>query len=236
MKRLNPKILEILKKRTGCKERSIRTKLSEIRRDYPQLTINAAAHIFAKKKGISVAKYLSEEDRKSMENIKIEKVTIKIPKQYKKRKIIEIAKFETNNKFLKAHINEINKTYTHKCYTACFVLMRKVLENLIVEILRKKYPEKKKEHKEKYFDFNRKRNHDFNVLLKNLSIYSKDFESERKIVERICQLADRFKERANEMAHSLYHIATKKEIEETNFQDILDLIKELHKKHFGEKL
>lgn len=108
--------------------------------------------------------------------------------------------------------------------------MRKVLENLIVEILRKKYPE----DKQKYYDFSRKRNHNFNILLKNLRNNSKDFGTECKAVERICQLADFFKETANEMTHSLYHIANKKEIDESRFQEILDLFKELSTKYFSE--
>jgi hypothetical protein len=232
--KLNPKILEILKKRTGLKEESIKVRISEIRNKYPYLTLNAAAYLYAKKRNISVTRYLLNKDRETLEKIKVEKIPVKLPKLQRKQ-IIEIAKYETNNRFLKAHIDEINKAYTHKCYTACFVIMRKVLENLIVEILRKKYPEKKKEHMEKYFDFNRKRNHDFNKLLNNLKESSKDFNTEKKIVERICELADKFRERANEMTHSLYHIATKKEIDESNFQDMLTLIKEVFKKHFGEE-
>jgi hypothetical protein len=226
--KLNPRVLEILKKKTKLSEQVIRNALSKIRRKYP-VTLNAAAHIFAQQRKFTVARYLSEEDRASLRNIEIQRIPIKIRTKTKKR-IVEIAKYETTNKFLRVHLDEINRTYTFGCYTACFVIMRKVLENLIVEILRKKYSENKKEHREKYFDFDRQRNHDFNILLKNLRDSSKDFGSEKKLVERICQLADEFKETANEITHSLYHIATKKEIDEKNFQYILDLIKELENK------
>jgi len=231
--KLNPKILDKLIRKSGLKPRSIRSILSRLKNKY-KVTLNAAAYIFAKRKGFSVARYLNERDWESLRNVEFKKISIKT-RSLKKKHIKEIVKYETSNKFLKAHILEINKTYTFGCYTACFVLMRKVLENLIVEMLRKKYPEKKKEHREKYYDFNRNRNHDFNILLKNLRESSKDFESERKLVERICQLASIFKESANEMAHSLYHIATKREIDESNFQNILDLIKEVFRKHFNEK-
>mgnify|MGYP000680997968 CR=1 FL=1 len=202
----------------------------------PYLTLNAAAFLFGKKKGVSLSRYLNDEDRESLKKIP-EKVEIKtiISKSSKPKKIqiIEIARYNTDNKFLKRHIEEINKAYTFGCYTACFILMRKVLENLMVEILRKKYPENKREHREKYFDFNRGRNHDFNVLLKKLRENSKEFGGEKRLVERICELASIFKEKANEMTHSLYHTATKREIEESNFQDILDLIRELFQKHFN---
>jgi hypothetical protein len=236
IKRLDPKIIKRLKERTGLKENVIRVRISEIRKEYPFLTPNAAAYIFGKKKGISVARMLDKDDRdslKALKEIEIEERTTERRKTSKiEKRIIEIAKYGTDDKFLNAHINEINRAYTYGCYTACFVLMRKVLENLIVKILKEKYPEKKEEHIIKYFDIKRERIHDFNVLLKNLEKSSKDFYTEENIVKRICELVNPFRERANEMTHSIYHIATKKEIDDSKFQYILDLIKELFQKHF----
>jgi hypothetical protein len=229
--RLNPKIIEKLKRKLGQKENIIRVRISQIRHKYPYLTLNAAAYLLAKKRGISVAGLLSETDRKSlkdMEEVNIIKVDKKKKEKVKNKRIIEIAKYETDDKFLMAHINEINKTYTYGCYTACFILMRKVLENLIIEILKKKYPD----DKEKYFDTGRGRYHDFNKLLENLKESSKDFSTEKDIIKRIYELAQPFREQANEMTHSLYHIAKKKEIDESKYQEILDLISQLFQKHF----
>ena len=70
---------------------------------------------------------------------------------------------------------------------------------------------------------------DFDKVISNLRQSSYDFNSERKLVERICDLAGGFKETANEMTHSLYHIARKNEIDEKGIQEILDLISELEK-------
>jgi len=227
---LNPKIMKILKEKTKgeISERSIRNELSKIRREHPSLTLNAAAEIFAKKRGFSAVRYLEDKDRETLKGIKIEKIKISSLRPKQRKKIIEIAKYDTEDKLLKAHLDEINKTYTCTCYTATFVLCRKVLENILIyHILRKKYPEKKEEHREKYFDFDRRRFLDFERLLKNLRGGSSDFGPEKKLVERICELAGGFKETANEMTHSLYHIATKGEIDNKNFQYILDLIKEL---------
>ena len=49
------------------------------------------------------------------------------------------------------------------------------------------------------------------------------------LVRSIDDFAEGFKEKANDMTHSSYHIATKKEIDEKNFQQILDLISMLEK-------
>jgi hypothetical protein len=157
---------------------------------------------------------------------------VKIPssKPRRAREITEIARYETDDKWLGAHLEEINKTYTCGCYTASFILCRKVLENLIIHhILKKKYPDKSKQHREKYFDFTKNRYLDFDRIIANLRNSSNDFLPEKDVVERICELAEGFKEKANDMTHSLYHIATKKEIDEKNFQQILELVATLEK-------
>jgi DnaJ-domain-containing protein 1 len=96
-------------------------------------------------------------------------------------------------------------------------------------ILKKKYPTKSQQDVEKYFDSARNRFLDFSILLSNLRKSANDFKTEKKLVERICNLAEGFKDEANDMTHSLYHIATKTEIGEKNFQQVLDLIALLEK-------
>ncbi len=69
--RLDPKLFRILKKKTKGKisDQAIRNALSGIRSDIPGITLNAAASIFAQKRGFKVMKYLAEEDRQSLQNI-----------------------------------------------------------------------------------------------------------------------------------------------------------------------
>jgi hypothetical protein len=229
---LNPKILDYLKNKLKGKisETSIQPAISRIRRKDPSLTLNAAAHIYAIKYGLSVQKYFTKPDREVFKTTQIE-IKKKVIHRNNKIKIIEIAKYGTNDKLLKANINEINKTYTSKCYTASFILCRKVLENLIIHhILKKKYSGNSLKEREKYYDISRNRYLDFSILLSNLRSSGNDFQPENKLVERICDLAGGFKEEANDMTHSVYHIATKKELDEKNYQQILDLISELEGK------
>jgi hypothetical protein len=142
--------------------------------------------------------------------------------------MVVMAIYETSDVLLKNHIDEVNRAYNCKCFTATFVLCRKVLENLILNILQEKYSSKTREDRAKYFDLNNGRNLDFGILLKNLRNSATDFIPKNKLVERICQLSECFKDEANDMTHSLYHIASKKEIDENKFQNILDLIKTLN--------
>jgi hypothetical protein len=229
---LDPRILKKLKEKLKGKvsEHTIRPALSRIRRDNPSLTPNAAAEVFAKKHNVSVHRYLNDKDRDALKSIQIEKVKILSSKSRRKREIKIIAKYNTNDKWLKALLDEVNKTYTFGCYTATFILCRKVLENLIIHhVLMNKYPEKSEQHRAKYWDFNRNRFLDFEKILSNLRESSNDFMEKKPIVERVCELSGEFKETANEMTHSLYHIASKKEIDDKNFQQILYLIAELEK-------
>lgn len=227
---LDQRILKKLVEKNKGKitEHSIRNSLSRIRRKHLSLTLNAAAEVFAQKRGFSVSRYLTEKDRETLKTLTIEKVRVPSTRTRQKKKLIKIANYETEDKFLKKHILEINKAYTCGCYTATFVMCRKVLENLLVHhILKRKYPTASEQHRSKYWDFNRNRILDFSKILQNLRTSSNDFVSEKALVERICQLSDGFKEKANDMTHSRYHVATKKEIDDKNFQYLLDLIKSL---------
>lgn len=230
--RLDPRILKRLKKRLGKQktENAIRSKLSRIRSKH-NVTLNAAAQILAKSEGFNVMRYLKKDDINSLKTVTIEKV--KTNYKIRESRIIKLANYSTDDILLNSHIKEINRSYTYKCYTSTFIICRKVLENLIIKILRKKYHKSTKEHKGKYYDFNRKRSLDFSILIKNLRKSANDFDMEKKLVQRICEKADEFKETADEMTHSLCHIATKKEIDEKNFQHILDLIQQLEKNHFS---
>lgn len=230
---LDPRIISYIYKKlkTRRTQNAIRVAITKLRTKHPSLTLNAAAEIYAKKNGFSVSKYLTDDDRMALRTIQVTVVPIKNRPGVRKKYIQEIATYNTKNALLLRHLEEINKTYTIGCCTATFVLCRKVIENLLIHhIIKKKYPGRSKQDKELYYDINRGRYNDFELILKNLRKKAKDFSEDKKLVERICQLAGEFKDTANDMTHSLYHIASKKELDDRKFQYILDLIQELEGK------
>jgi hypothetical protein len=106
MSRLKKKLFDFLKnhQKVGITPQAIRNEISRIRRNNPSLTMNAAAKVFADKRGISVMKYLNEEDRKSL-NYASER---KIPKQT----IIKTKRINIKNilpKYGKNFISDANK-------------------------------------------------------------------------------------------------------------------------------
>lgn len=227
-KELKGKILQKLKKIYPKKsEGAIRTKLSKLSRKY-NVTLNAAADLMAREVKRSVYGLLDNDDKKSLDNKTVQIIPIKqSPNKTNKKNIIPFISYKTSNSFLSSHIQEINKCYTFSCYTAAYILIRKVIENLIMELIKKKFPKREKADLALYLDLSRGRIHDLSILIKNLRSKSSSFlPDEKKLIRRILQLAEQFKGDANDKTHSLYHLSSKKELEEKKPQQIFDLIKE----------
>jgi len=219
----------------GHNPQSIRNAISKIRQDHG-VTINAAANEYARRNDIRVSRWLDDEDRESWRKIKSgssldgsvrvskSRRTISLPK----KKIIEFIEYETKDRFIRAHIIETNKAYTYGCYTAAFILCRKIIENLLIDIIRKKFPQNKKKNIELYFDTSRNRTRDFSEILKNLRSNSSEFGPEKTLIERILNRSKIFKDDANYKAHSWYHLVrTKKEMDDAHIQDIIEMIMKL---------
>jgi hypothetical protein len=229
MAKLNPKILEIIRRKTGLAEATIRSSISRLRADYPSCTINAVAQLYARARGFSVMQKLGKEDKDSLPHNEVVKPKIRIEQKKvpKRKKVIQFITYQTDDYFKKGHIDELNRAFTNSCYTCAHILSRKIIENLIREILSKYYPPNNRQNKELYYDTAARRFKDFSAILKNLYDKRKDFDMEKeKIVERLYQKAIKFKDDANDKTHSWYHLVeAKTELIELNVQSIIELIK-----------
>ncbi|MDO8528375.1 MAG: hypothetical protein Q7S06_00600 [Nanoarchaeota archaeon] len=230
--KLNPKILLKLKKKFPKKtENNIHVTLSKLSRDH-RVPLNAAAEIWAKREGFSVWGLLDDKDRDSLKDKNIQVIKTKVSSHQKSKNIPSFITYPTGNKFLKAHIEEINRCYHAHGYTASFIIIRKVIENLIVEIIKKKFPNKTKQDKEIYLNFDTGHTRDLSEIIDNLRKKSTSFDpDEKQLVQRILSLSEKFKNDANDKTHSLYHISSKKELDDSNPQQILDLIKEFFEEY-----
>lgn len=229
--RLNPEILESLIKRTGKAKQTIRNEISLLRQKQPTLTMNAAAHIFALKNHTSVLNKLDSDDKESLKGVLIsgqgKTITeVRVSPRKKganvQRRLLPIIKYESENYFIKEHIKELSRAYSAQCYTAVIILFRKILENLIIDILRKKFP---KRH-DLIFNDSLHRYHDFSVILDNLYSNRNAFTHDGKTaIERLNQLVKPFKNDANNKTHSWFHIVkSSSEIENLDMESIIELI------------
>jgi hypothetical protein len=231
-KNLKEEILQYLVKKLQRKEGIIRSRISQIRNKYPNLTLNAAAYVYAKNNGFSILGRLDENDRESLSTIGASQVmTIRnrpSKSSYRRPDVIFVT-YPVKDKFQQRHLEEINKAYNCGCHTAVFVLCRKVIENLIIDLLIKKFPEKNRKNRELYFNVAQKRFHDFSVIIDNLyKKRGKFLPSAIKPIERLCKKAKPFAKDANSYAHSWFYIASKKELDDINVQEIFDLIKSIN--------
>lgn len=227
MKRLNPKILEFLKKRTGCTLGTLRVRISEIKQKNTHITSNGAAQIIALKNNTSVLRMLDKEDRESLPlitNIQQQAIKKGSARKDNNKKIIEIIKYETDDYFKKGHINELNKAYSMGCYTTSFILARKIIENLIIDILKKKFPSKR----ELYWNKDKSRFEDFSVILENIYKMRNNFADKKEVIERLNQLVKPFKKDTNNKTHSWFHLVKNpREIDNLELDSIIELIKGL---------
>jgi hypothetical protein len=231
MTKLDPQIIEYLEKKTMKQKSTIRKDISLIRRDNPSLTLNAAAQELAKKYGGSVLKRLDEEDRKSLSGgTSRETVVVREKaKSTESRKKKCIIKYQTDDYFINEHVKEINNAFNAKCFTSSNIMFRKLVENLIIDILRKKFPSKSLQDVSLYFDTTKTRFNDFSVILRNLYDKRTAFSLDgKKIIERVYPLLQKFKADANDKTHSWFHIITTgAEIEDSGFQNIIELVTRL---------
>lgn len=103
--------------------------------------------------------------------------------------------------FFSELIIEINRAYSFRLFNSTLILVRKLLENLLIDLLRKKYGMSKLE---KFYNKDRGRFHEFYKLLEILESdlitfkpYSGSFE------KPMIQFLNKFRESSNSAAHSV---------------------------------
>jgi hypothetical protein len=226
--KLNPEILKFLSAKRQKSIPTIRSQISVLKRSSPQSTLNAIAQVYAQKHGLSVLRFLSKQDKLTIPQVRIDNThVLKLKRRKSTERMKEVFRLETQDNFVKKHVAEINRAYTKRCYTCVFLLARKVFENLVIEILRAKFPAAP----ELCYDQHRGRNHDFKDILDNLYKHRVDFGPEKKkAIERLHPKLKPFKDDANDKAHSLFHIVeNEKEIDDWHLDTLIDLIVTIRK-------
>lgn len=231
MKKLNKEIVQLLSNKLEKTEATIKKDIYSLRGKYSKTTINGVAQIYAVHNQTSILRKLDKEDRESMPNLEIERPNRVLQKHKNankvKEKIETLINYDSTNYFITEHIKEINLAFTKRCYTSVNILVRKIVENLIIDILRNKFPSSTPGNIDLYYDKAKSRYKDFSIVLKNLYNKRTSFPiDDKKKIERLYEKAKKLKEFANDSAHSLYYIIKNKE-EVNNFD--LDMIFELIK-------
>jgi hypothetical protein len=103
--------------------------------------------------------------------------------------------------FYRRLVDEINQLYANQLPFSLLVMVRKLFENLTIDILRKRYGT---QQLELYYDTSRRRFHDFSVLLRNLDLHQADFYHAAPDIDRfLIRDINRYRETGNSAAHSI---------------------------------
>jgi hypothetical protein len=122
--------------------------------------------------------------------------------------------------------DEINECYKSNYPNAAFFLCRKLVENIIFNILEKKF----KNQISLWYDTNNNCHHKLSILLKNLYIKRKDFKpNTRKYITKVYPMIGLFKKEANAKAHNIFeYINNKDELKKYKIKDIIQLLVNIH--------
>ncbi|VVB86201.1 Uncharacterised protein [uncultured archaeon] len=124
--------------------------------------------------------------------------------------------------------DEINTAYRMELFTSVMLLSRKLFENLLIEILRFKYPPNQPGNLEIYYVTRDQKFQNFTVLLMNIEDKKDEFTVDKHIVSEIISLIKPFRERANSNAHSIIIISKEDDILKYEIPHISALLLKLY--------
>ena len=131
--------------------------------------------------------------------------------------------FVVSDLLYKDLIEETNNCYLHNLPTATFILSRKIIENLIIDIMRKKFSSANGQLM-KYYDVSHKRFLDFSKLIDNLKNEENAFVGYESTIKNVVEISNKLRETANSSAHSIFSL---NKLEDLKQYQIPDLVKTL---------
>jgi hypothetical protein len=126
-------------------------------------------------------------------------VKTQIPISFVTTKYLDIEK--SPDDFYKELIDQINACYQHALYPPAQILIRKLLENCLIDILRKRYGMTKVDM---FYNVSKGHFHDFSTLLDNAAQEIKDFTHVKdSFNEELIKKINAFREQGNSSAHNI---------------------------------
>ncbi|GAJ03944.1 unnamed protein product, partial [marine sediment metagenome] len=161
------------------------------------------------------------ENRKRIEGRTISKKKRKVAREAEKIETEELLAFSDNYPwvFYKPLEKEINACYSAKLFNACLLLSRKIIENLIYNLLRIKF----RSDIELRWNTGRNRPHNFAILVDNLEQKRSQFNQEEQMfIDKFIKLCKPFRRYANSKAHNIMeYIERKDEIDNMKIPEMI---------------
>ena len=151
-----------------------------------------------------------------------------IPSVVPNKQLPKLVDMEFEDVFYNKLRDEINDACEMGLFTSVMLLSRKLFENLLIEILRIKYPPNQSSNLEIYFIKNEQRFQNFTVLLKNIEDKKSDFTVDETLITEIISQIKPFRKGANSSAHSIIIVSDNKDILEYDIPRISALLLKLY--------
>lgn len=145
-----------------------------------------------------------------------------------KRQLSNLVDIDFQDFFYNKLRDEINTAYRVGLFTSVMLLSRKLFENLLIEILRFKYPPNESGNLEIYFVTKDQRFQNFTLLLKNIEDKKDEFTVDKHIITEIISFIKPFRERANSNAHSIIIVSNEDDILKYEIPHISALLLKLY--------
>ena len=140
---------------------------------------------------------ISNKGLEFLEDLDSSKKELDLPSKVLKKFIDNV---DTIDHFYDKLIEEINKSFSYKMYTVSLILIRKLFENLIIDILRKKY-----KNNIELFQNSKGKYHQFHIILKNTreKVDAGDFESVKKDFVEPLRWISKLRDEGSKSTHSI---------------------------------
>jgi hypothetical protein len=189
------------------------------------LSINLSIHFNqnTKKKKGKKPKYIFRKGKYFLENSLEEEIKRKLNTEntldYPEDIIIHT---KLNDIFYDKLIKDINNSFYYEIYTGCFILTRKLFENMIIDILRNNFKREKELFQNQ---INKKKYNDFSVLLDSLKRKKSELGFTIQEIENIIEKLNLYRIEANSKTHSIVDFGKKEELKKYNIEPTFDLLK-----------
>lgn len=142
-----------------------------------------------------------------------------------KRRLNSVIDLDFDNDYFYNHLrDEINSAYKYGLFTSVSLLCRKMIQELVFEILRLRYPPNNIGNLEIYYNQQDNRQHDFTLLIKNLEDRNSEFGIDKDMVSQFVSLVKPFRPRSNSIAHSIIKFADEHEILNYKISEMISLL------------
>lgn len=148
------------------------------------------------------------EDVKNFSLVDGERIPLLVPK----RQLVKLVDLDFGDVFYNKLRDEINHAYKMGLFTSVMLLSRKLFENLLIEILRIKYPPSTPGNLEIYYIKTEQQFQNFTILLMNIETRKGEFTLDENLITEIISRIKPFRKGANSNAHSIITVSEEKDI------------------------